>query len=74
VTGPGFDSGAFGSSSTFADLAPGDYTVTATGFALAPGKPACRIYIPDPDTQQAAVTAGQTAAVDVAYTFESCAP
>ncbi len=75
VTGPlGFDSGGFDSSSTFTDLAPGDYTVTAAGFVLAPGKPACRLYSPDPATQQVTVTAGQTAAADIAYTFESCAP
>ncbi len=73
VTGPNsYNSGAFGSSTTFSDLAPGSYTITALAFVVAPGKPACRFYTPTPASQTDIVTAGQTASASVSYSFESC--
>lgn len=73
VTGPnGFDSGLLDESTTFSGVATGDYTVTATGFVLAPGKPACRIYTPTPQTQTVTVSANQTRTASVSYEFEPC--
>jgi methionine-rich copper-binding protein CopC len=75
VTGPdGFDSGLLDSSTTFTAITPGDYTINATGFVLAPGKPVCRSYTPTPTSQTETVTAGATATASVTYEVESCAP
>lgn len=75
VSGPnGYSSGSLSSSTTFSDLAPGDYTVSAQGFSTGlPNKPTCRIYFPEPASQTETVVAGQTATASVTYTSESCA-
>jgi Bacterial Ig-like domain/Fibronectin type III domain len=74
VTGPdGFDSGLLDSSTPFPSLPGGDYTVTASAFTLAPGKPACRIYTPTPASQTVTVRASQTTTATVTYESESCA-
>ena len=73
VTGPNdFDSGLLDASTPFNGLPTGDYTVTATGFVLAPGKPACRIYTPTPDTQVVTVSTNATATATVTYETFSC--
>ena len=74
VTGPnGYNSGAFGSSTTLSNLEPGTYTVTAAGFSTGlPNKPTCRIYLPEPATQTETVSAGQTSTASVSYSSESC--
>jgi hypothetical protein len=75
VTGPdGFDSGLLDENTSFSGVLTGDYTVTATGFTVAPGKPACRIYTPTPESQTATVTANQTTTATVTYDSVSCAP
>jgi hypothetical protein len=75
VIGPdGFDSGLLDSSTTFSGLPTGNYTITATGFVLAPGKPACRSYTPTPTSQTETVIAGESATASVIYEVESCAP
>jgi Bacterial Ig-like domain/Fibronectin type III domain len=73
VTGPGgFDSGFLDESTPFTGV-PGDYTVTAQGFTTGqPGKPTCKIYTPEPATQTATVSAGQTATASVSYSLEPC--
>jgi hypothetical protein len=73
ITGASFDSGLLDSSNTFSGLAVGDYTVSAASFAVAPGKPACRIYTPTPESQTVSVTTGQTTTATVTYESESCA-
>jgi hypothetical protein len=74
VTGPnGFDSGLLDSSTSFPSLPGGDYTVTASSFVLAPGKPACRSYTPTPASQTVTVRASQTTTATVTYESESCA-
>ncbi len=74
VTGPnGYDTGAFGSSTTLTDLAPGSYTITAQGFSTGqPNKPTCKLYIPTVASQTRTVTAGQTATATVTYEVEPC--
>jgi hypothetical protein len=73
VTGPNnYASGEIDSSRTLTDLQPGTYTATATGFAIALGKPNCKFYIPDAETQDASVSAGGTATINVNYTATSC--
>ncbi len=73
VTGPNnYASGIIDSSRTLTDLQPGTYTATATGFVIAPSKPNCKFYIPDVETQDASVSAGGTATINVNYTATSC--
>lgn len=74
VTGPnGYSSGAFGSSQTLTDLAPGSYTITAQGFGTGqPNKPTCKIYTPSVASQTRTVTAGQSATATVTYQVEPC--
>jgi Bacterial Ig-like domain len=74
VTGPNaYSSGNLGSSKTLSNLEPGTYTITAEGFSTGqPGKPTCKTYIPEPATQTATVSAGQTATASVSYSSEPC--
>jgi Bacterial Ig-like domain len=74
VTGPnGYSSGNLSSSTTLSDLEPGTYTVIAKGFGTGQlGKPTCKIYTPEPTTQTATVSAGQTATASVSYSSEPC--
>jgi hypothetical protein len=72
IVGPGFNR-AINKTTTFADLLPGLYTITARGFSSGqPNKPTCRIHTPITDTKQTTVTAGQTAGVSMGYTSEPC--
>lgn len=74
VLGPnGFDSGLLDEGTTFSNLPVGDYTITASSFTIAPGKPACRFYFAEPASQTLTVSANQTKSGSVAYTNESCA-
>jgi hypothetical protein len=73
VTGLNFDSGLLDESTTFSNVLTGDYTIAASAFTIAPGKPACKIYTPTPGSQGTSVTTGQTTTTRVTYESESCA-
>jgi methionine-rich copper-binding protein CopC len=74
VTGPNFDSGLLDEGTTFSNAPIGDYTVAASAFTVAPGKPACRIYTPDREFQfLIPVNPNQTTTATVTYESESCA-
>jgi hypothetical protein len=75
VTGPNFDSGLLDESTIFSTVLIGDYTIAASAFTIAPGKPACRIYTPDRDLQfLIPVNPNQTTTASVTYESISCAP
>jgi hypothetical protein len=71
VTGPFFFSRFIGKTQTFTGLVPGTYTITASGFEVAHGKPTCKIFA-DMPKQQATVTANHVTSVTVNYTSEPC--
>ncbi len=73
VTGSGFDSGFLDEGTLFSNVLTGDYSINASGFTLAPGKPACRIYTPTPGSQTVTVAANQTVTATVTYESFSCA-
>jgi hypothetical protein len=74
VTGPNFDSGLLDESTTFSNVLTGDYTIAASVFTVAPGKPACRIYTPTEEFQfLIPVNTNQTTNATVTYESTSCA-
>ena len=73
VTGLNFDSGLFGSSKTFSNLALGTYTINAEAFVTGvPGKPSCRLHTPDLPFQTINLVAGQNPSVSVIFSEEAC--
>lgn len=73
LVGPGFNSGSFGSSKTFAHLAPGSYTLSAAPFTTGdPGKPSCRNHLPNSAVQNLNLAAGLRASLSISYTAEPC--
>jgi Bacterial Ig-like domain len=74
VTGPEFDSGLLDESTTFSNVFTGDYTIAASTYTIAPGKPGCKIYMPDRELQfLIPVNPNQTTIASVTYTATSCA-
>jgi Bacterial Ig-like domain/Fibronectin type III domain len=74
VTGPNFDSGLLDESTIFSNVLPGDYTIAASAFTVAPGKPGCRLYTPTEELQfLIPVNANQTTTATVTYESTSCA-
>jgi hypothetical protein len=71
VSGPGFTR-TINKTTTFTDLVPGTYTITANGFTTGGGKPTCRIFTPVTASKQTTVAGGQTANVSISYTSEPC--
>lgn len=71
VTGPGLDR-LLNQTTTFTDLAPGAYTITAQAFSTGRNRPTCRLYEPFNDTEQATVTTGQITSAVVRFSSAPC--